>query len=78
MAKTKPTFEDNLEALEDIIADMERGDLGLKDLMDKYTAGVKLAQKCRRELENAERTLDVIVGKEQEIQPLFLEEDTDV
>ena len=74
MAKTKePTFEENLLNLENIVAQMEQGEIPLEELMKNYNEGMKLAQKCRTALTKAEKALDLTVGEDEEPQPLFLE-----
>ena len=72
--KSEPTFEENMQSLEQIVAQMEQGDIPLEELMKKYADGMILAKKCRQTLEAAEKAIDLTVGDESEPQPLFLEE----
>lgn len=66
MPKAKePTFEQALEELESIVQDMEQQEPDLADLMEKYSRGVVLSQKCMKALERAEQTMDLIIKKEQ-------------
>ena len=75
MAKKKePTFEENLQGLENIIARMEQGEIPLEELMKNYADGMALAKKCRQTLDEAEKALDLTVSEDTEPQPLFLEE----
>lgn len=66
MPKAKePTFEQALEELESIVQDMEQQEPDLADLMEKYSRGVMLSQKCMKALERAEQTMDLMIKKEQ-------------
>ena len=47
------TFEENMNALSDIVKQLENGDLPLEKSVELYENGVKLATKCRDELERA-------------------------
>lgn len=47
------TFEENISKLSDIVGQLEKGDLPLDRSVKLYGDGVKLAEKCRKELENA-------------------------
>ena len=61
----EPTFEQALEELESIVQDMEQQEPDLADLMEKYSRGVVLSQKCMKALERAEQTMDLMIKKEQ-------------
>ena len=66
MPKAKePTFEQALEELESIVQDMEQQEPDLADLMEKYSRGVVLSQKCMKALERAEQKMDLMIKKEQ-------------
>lgn len=47
------TFEENMNALTDIVKQLENGDLTLEKSVELYENGVKLAVECRDELERA-------------------------
>lgn len=46
-------FEENMSALNEIVNQLEKGDLPLEKSVELYGEGVKLAAKCRTELEEA-------------------------
>lgn len=46
-------FEENMTALADIVSQLEKGDLPLEKSVELYGKGVKLAAKCRNDLEKA-------------------------
>ena len=69
MAKKKEeTFEENLERLETIVAEMEKGDANLNELIEKYSEGVELSKKCSNALKIAGETMDLLIndGKTEE------------
>lgn len=59
--KKEMTFEDALGALEQIVAEIETGELSLADLMAKYSEGIKLSDVCMTSLKRAEETMDLLV-----------------
>ena len=59
--KKEMAFEDALGALEQIVAEIETGELPLADLMAKYSEGIKLSDFCMKSLKRAEDTMDLLV-----------------
>lgn len=59
--KKEMTFEDALGALEQIVTEIETGELSLADLMAKYSEGIKLSDVCMTSLKRAEETMDLLV-----------------
>ncbi len=59
--KKEMAFEDALGALEQIVAEIETGELPLADLMAKYSEGIKLSDFCMKSLQRAEETMDLLV-----------------
>ncbi len=64
MAEVK--FEQALKKLENIVQDLERGDLSLDEAVKKYEEGMKLAKICTKKLEEAERKVEILVKSEGE------------
>lgn len=64
MAKTPakpdkpPDFEQALEQLEQIVNDLEEGDLGLSESLKRYERGVRLLRQCHALLEQAEHKIE--------------------
>jgi exodeoxyribonuclease VII small subunit len=50
----EPTFEESMDRLEKVVADLERGDLSLDLAMGAYQEGVALVNTCRERLSQAE------------------------
>ena len=53
MARKKLTFENAMETLEEIVNQLEAGDIPLNELIDKYNEGMKLSAFCLDELNRA-------------------------
>ncbi len=59
--KKEPTFEESLARLEEIVGEMEQGELALNDLVMKYSEGITLANQCSQSLQRAEKAMDLLV-----------------
>jgi len=53
-------FEKALERLEQIVQDLEAGNVTLEDALKKYEEGVKLARMCQEKLVQAEKKIEVL------------------
>lgn len=56
--KTKPTFEEAVERLEELIEAMEDGSSPLNELVAKYEEGSKLLRECQSQLREAELKIE--------------------
>lgn len=54
-------FEAALAELEQIVKQLEQGELPLEEALEKFAAGVKLSQICLRKLSSAEKQLDTMI-----------------
>ncbi len=78
MAKKKSTsrdecagsFEESLEELEKIVADLESGKLHLSEALDRYEQGVKHLKSCQQLLEGAERKIELLSGVDADGNPV--------
>lgn len=61
MAKKKQTFEASLAKLEEIVTQLEEGDLSLEDSLKLFEDGVKLSRECQERLDQAERRIEVLL-----------------
>ena len=57
-------FEENLEALEEIVKKLENGDIPLDDAITKFNEGMVLAGKCNEILENATEAITKVMNKD--------------
>lgn len=67
MAKKKPTtkepsFEDSLAELETIVGKLEGGQLGLEESLKSYEQGVACLKTCYRQLNQAERRIELVTA----------------
>ena len=60
-ATKEASFEESLAELETIVEQMETGEPSLADLMENYSRGIRLSQKCMKALERAEKAMDLLV-----------------
>jgi exodeoxyribonuclease VII small subunit len=78
MGKKRPTprdecvasFEESLEELERIVAELESGKLGLSDALARYEQGVKHLKSCQELLERAERKIEILSGVDADGNPI--------
>ena len=57
-------FEAALGDLEQIVEQLEQGELSLEDSMRAYERGVKLGRVCQQALDGAEQRMQVLAGKD--------------
>lgn len=55
-----PTFEEALTRLDQIVQELEEGQIGLAEGLARYEQGVKLLKQCYQLLERAERRIEVL------------------
>ena len=65
MPKKKNTtlFEDSLEELEQLVEQMEQGDLSLEESLKSFERGVKLTNTCQKALQGAEQKVQILLEK---------------
>ena len=54
-------FESALKSLEDIVGQLESGDLTLDRALELFEEGVKMSRFCNSKLEEAERKVEVLI-----------------
>ena len=59
----KLTFEAGLERLEQIVKELEQGDLALEKSLELFEEGMKLSGVCRQQLEEAECKVELLIKK---------------
>lgn len=70
MAKNKEqgqSFESSLASLEQVVAQLESGDLPLERALELFEEGVGLARRCQVQLEDAERKVEMLLRERGEI-----------
>ena len=63
-----PPFEAGLQELEQIVKQMESGDLPLERALELFEKGMKISETCRKQLEEAETRVEVLVRKGDKVQ----------
>ena len=61
------SFEEQMEALEEIVEELEKGELSLEDSVSKFEQGIKISKDCNKILEEAEKKITILVNQEGEM-----------
>lgn len=61
MEKKEAKFEEKLQKLEEMVTELESGNVDLDDAIDKYTKAMKLAKECSEKLKTAEENVNKIL-----------------
>lgn len=61
---SKPSFEENMQRLEQIVRAMERGDVPLEESLKLFQEGTKLVESCGKLLDEAELQVKKIITDE--------------
>ena len=66
MAKKSPpfNFETALKELEDLVDQMERGELSLEDSLQQFERGISLTRACQQALAAAEQKVKILTDKD--------------
>jgi exodeoxyribonuclease VII small subunit len=62
-------FETCLDELEKVVKQLEAGDLPLERSIELFEKGMQLSDTCRKQLEEAETRVEMLIRKEGKIQP---------
>ena len=63
------SFETGLQQLEGIVKEMEGGDLPLERALELFEKGMKLSEMCRKQLEEAETRVEMLIKRAGEVTP---------
>ncbi len=61
------SFEEQMENLEKIVSELEKGDLNLDDSVTKFEEGIKISKECNKILQDAEKKITMLVNQDGEI-----------
>lgn len=67
MAVKKQSFEESMERLEAIVAQLEKGECGLDQSLKLFEEGARLAGQCEELLDKAEQKVDLLLANGQEV-----------
>jgi len=59
----KETFEEALTQLEEVVARLEDDSVGLEEAIKLFERGVKLARRCRTQLEGVEKRVEQLLAE---------------
>src|SRR5947209_20511640 len=65
------SFEDALAELEQVVRDLEDGQIGLEDSLSRYERGVGLIKSCYAQLRDAEQRILLVTGTDDEGKPIL-------
>lgn len=65
----KPTFEENLKTLDEIVTNLEKGDVPLEKALNEFKHGVVLSKELQDTLQNAEQTLTKMMNDDDQEVP---------
>jgi exodeoxyribonuclease VII small subunit len=68
-----PKFEESLQRLETIVTELEKGDVALDRALELFDEGMKLSGSCRKELEEAEGKVEILLKRNGKLQPEVFE-----
>jgi exodeoxyribonuclease VII small subunit len=74
-AQPAESFESSLDELEKVVKELEAGDLSLERSLELFERGMSLSDACRKQLEEAETRVEMLIRKEGKIsaEPFRLE-----
>lgn len=63
-----PKFEESLQRLEKVVAELEKGDISLEKSLGLFEEGIRLSHACRKELEEAEGKVEILLKQNGKLQ----------
>ena len=67
-ARAEGSFEACLEELERVVKELEGGDLTLERSLELFEKGMGLSESCRKQLEEAETRVEILMRRAGEVQ----------
>lgn len=61
------SFEEKILKLEEIVAELEKGNLSLDDSVQKFEEGIKISKECSKMLESAEKKISILLEQDGEL-----------
>ena len=59
-------FEEKLKELEELVTELERGELPLEESIAKFENGINLSKECHKKLDDAEKKINILIGDNEE------------
>lgn len=67
-------FEDKIKKLEDIVQELESGEVDLDDSIEKYTKAMALVKECDEKLKNTEEQVSKIITENGSLEDFEIDE----
>ena len=64
---SKENFEESMVKLEEIVKELENGNLNLDESVTKFEEGMKISKQCNKMLEEAEKKITILLEQDGEI-----------
>jgi exodeoxyribonuclease VII small subunit len=61
--KSTTSFEDSLAELEQLVSQLEQGDISLEESLKSFERGVTLTRACQKALQEAEQKVQILIEK---------------
>jgi exodeoxyribonuclease VII small subunit len=75
---TERSFESSLKELEQIVQQLEGGDLPLERSLELFEQGVRLSRECQRRLDEAEHKVEILLkGPDGTVKPVPMKQPED-
>ena len=72
--KVEVSFEDKIKTLEEIVKELESGEVPLDDAINKYTEAMKLAKECSDKLTKVSDKVNKIMLENGKLEEFVVEE----
>jgi exodeoxyribonuclease VII small subunit len=72
--KKEKNFEEKLKELENIVKDLESGDVNLDDAINKFNEAMILSKECTEKLKNVEEQVNKILTEDGKLEDFHVEE----
>ncbi|KHF39536.1 exodeoxyribonuclease VII small subunit [Halalkalibacter okhensis] len=73
--KTELSFEEAMKELEQVVEQLEQGDVPLEKAISMFQEGMALSKQCHEKLEKVEKQMDQILHEDGELELLNFQED---
>ena len=70
----KINFEENIKKLEDIVKELESGNVCLDDALNKFNEAYTLSKECDAKLKEVSESVNKILNKDGELEEFHIEE----
>ena len=72
--KDKVNFEENISKLENIVRELESGNVALDDALEKFNEAFKISKECDEKLKEVSDSLNKVLNKDGNLEEFKIEE----